>query len=81
MEILSEVVIPLSQLPVGKRAVIKNHDEGDLKLVLMEMGCVPGEQVWVEIVAPMGDPLAIQIAGYYLSIRRKDADKIWVVLQ
>jgi len=44
----------------------------------MEMGCVPGEEVWVEMIAPMGDPMAIQIAGYHLSIRKKDAEKIWV---
>jgi ferrous iron transport protein A len=44
----------------------------------MEMGCVPGEPVWVEMIAPMGDPMAINIAGYYLSIRKKEADKIWV---
>ena len=44
------------------------------------MGCVPGEAIWVEMIAPLGDPMAIQIAGYYLSIRKKDADKIWVEL-
>lgn len=45
------------------------------------MGCIPGESVWIEMIAPMGDPLAIQIAGYYLSIRKQDADKIMVSLQ
>jgi ferrous iron transport protein A len=71
----------LSQLPKGIRAIIKSHDEGDFQLTLMEMGCVPGEAVWIEMIAPMGDPLAIQIAGYHLSIRKKDADKIWVVTE
>lgn len=79
MDLDKKGAVPLSQLAVGKRALIHNHDEGDIKLTLMEMGCVPGEEVWVEIVAPLGDPLAIQIAGYYLSIRRKDAEKIWVI--
>lgn len=68
----------LSKLPSGRRAVIKNHEESDFQLTLMEMGCVPGEPVWVEMIAPMGDPMAIQIAGYYLSIRKIDADRIWV---
>ncbi len=72
------VVVRLSQLPSGKKAVIKSHDESDFELTLLEMGCVPGEPVWVQMVAPMGDPIAIQIAGYQLSLRRKDADKIWV---
>ena len=72
--------VQLSRLPRGTRAVIKSHDESDFQLTLMEMGCIPGEPVWVEMIAPMGDPMAIQIAGYYLSIRKKDADRIWVVV-
>lgn len=71
--------VRLSELPAGKKAVIKHHDESDLQLTLMEMGCIPGEPVCIEMVAPLGDPLAIQIAGYYLSIRKKDADRIWVI--
>jgi ferrous iron transport protein A len=80
-EIAAEPVMRLSQLPSGTRALIKSHDESDLQLMLMEMGCVPGEPVWVEMIAPFGDPMAINIAGYYLSIRKKDADKIWVAYE
>ena len=79
MSVIEEHVVRLSQLPTGKRAVIQKHEDSDFQLTLMEMGCIPGEPVWVEMIAPMGDPLAIQIAGYYLSIRKKDADNIWVV--
>jgi ferrous iron transport protein A len=79
MQVAEEKIIRLSQLPAGTKAVIKEHEESDFQLTLMEMGCIPGEPVWIEMVAPLGDPLAIQIAGYYLSIRKKDADKIWVV--
>jgi ferrous iron transport protein A len=74
----NEIVVRLSELPAGKRAKISSHDESDFQLTLMEMGCVPGEPVWLEMIAPMGDPLAINIAGYYLSIRKNEADKIWV---
>jgi ferrous iron transport protein A len=76
-----ENVLRLSQLPPGTRAVIKSHEESDFQLTLMEMGCIPGEPVWVEMIAPLGDPMAIQIAGYYLSIRKKEADKILVSLK
>lgn len=69
----------LSQLPAGTRAVIDKHEDTDFRLTLMEMGCVPGEPVWVEMIAPLGDPLAISIAGYYLSIRKKEAENIWVL--
>ncbi len=81
MNVSEENALRLSQLPPGTRAIIKSHDESDFQLTLMEMGCIPGEPVWVEMIAPMGDPMAIQIAGYYLSIRKQDADKIWVTLQ
>ena len=80
MNVLEENTVRLSQLPTGKRAVIKTHEQSDFQLTLMEMGCVPGEPVWVEMIAPLGDPLAIQIAGYYLSIRKQDAEKILVTL-
>jgi len=70
--------VRLSELRPGIRATIKSHEESDFQLTLMEMGCIPGEPVLVEMIAPLGDPMAIQIAGYYLSIRKQDADKIWV---
>jgi ferrous iron transport protein A len=72
--------IQLSKLPAGKRAIIASHVETDFRLTLMEMGCVPGEPVMVQMIAPLGDPIAIQIAGYNLSIRKKDADNILVTI-
>jgi len=70
--------VQLSRLKAGKQAVIRRHEDTDFRLTLMEMGCIPGEPVWVKMLAPLGDPMAISIAGYYLSIRKKDADNIWV---
>ncbi len=81
MSVVDEQLIKLSDLPKGKKAVIKRHDESDFQLTLMEMGCIPGEPVWIEMVAPMGDPVAIRIAGYHLSLRKKDAESIWVALE
>ncbi len=71
-------IVQLSKLKAGISAVIKEHADTDFRLTLMEMGCIPGEPVEVEMIAPMGDPMAISIAGYYLSIRKKDADNIFV---
>jgi ferrous iron transport protein A len=68
----------LSRLKAGKRAVIKSHEDTDFRLTLMEMGCIPGEPVLVRMLAPLGDPMAISIAGYHLSIRKQDAENIWV---
>lgn len=70
--------IRLSELRKGVAAVITKHEETDLQVTLMEMGCIPGEPVKIEMIAPLGDPMAIRIAGYYLSIRKEDAEKIWV---
>lgn len=80
MDIAANSDIRLSELKKGQKALIKHHEETEFQLTLMEMGCVPGEPVWIEMVAPMGDPIAIQIAGYYLSIRKEDAKSIWVTV-
>lgn len=72
--------IRLTELKKGQKAMIQHHDETEFRLMLMEMGCVPGEAVWIEMVAPMGDPIAIQVAGYVLSLRKEDASSIWVSL-
>lgn len=80
MSVLEQAEIRLSKLPAGKKAIISSHKETDFQLTLMEMGCVPGEPVHVQMIAPLGDPIAIQIAGYSLSIRKKDADNILVTL-
>ena len=50
----------------------------DLFLKLMEMGCVPGETVKIEQVAPLGDPISISVAGYNLSLRISEASAIVV---
>lgn len=78
MDTVGARIIRLSELKKGQKALVKHHEETDFRLTLMEMGCVPGQPVQVEMVAPMGDPIAIQIAGYYLSIRKEDAGNIWV---
>lgn len=70
--------VQLSRLKAGKRAVIRSHEDTDFRLTLLEMGCIPGEPVFVRMLAPLGDPMAISIAGYQLSIRKQDAEHIWV---
>ncbi|HZF66198.1 MAG TPA: FeoA family protein [Flavisolibacter sp.] len=66
----------LSDLKPGERATIKSFVSSELELKLMEMGCLPGETVVVEQVAPLGDPISIRIAGYSLSLRLNEADQI-----
>ncbi|WP_204743264.1 FeoA family protein [Pseudocnuella soli] len=66
----------LSKLRQGQRGKIKGFASSDLELKLMEMGCIPGEWVVVEQVAPLGDPISIRVAGYSLSLRLNEADQI-----
>jgi ferrous iron transport protein A len=42
------------------------------------MGCVPGEIILVEQIAPLGDPISVNIAGYHLSLRINEAEHILV---
>ncbi len=68
----------LSDLKSGTRGRIIAFENPDLELKLMEMGCLPGEMVLVEQVAPMGGPMNIRISGYMLSLRKDEAIHIEV---
>jgi ferrous iron transport protein A len=68
----------LSEIPVGETVLIKSFENNDIFLKLMEMGCVPGEIIRVEQVAPLGDPIAISVSGYSLSLRLNEAQNIFV---
>jgi ferrous iron transport protein A len=68
----------LSELAAGKTALIKHFEDDDIFLKLMEMGCVPGEKILVDQIAPLGDPISVLVAGYTLSLRLNEAEKIWV---
>ncbi|MCK9404382.1 MAG: ferrous iron transport protein A [Chitinophagaceae bacterium] len=71
-------MIRLSELKVGQNAVIHSFEKDDIFIKLMEMGCVPGEHVRVEQVAPLGDPISISVSGYRLSLRLNEANSIFV---
>lgn len=70
---------PLSQLGRGCTAIIHSFRNHAISLKLMEMGCLPGESVTVEKTAPLGDPISIKVAGYVLSLRKKEAEAVLVV--
>lgn len=68
----------LSELTTGSMARIHSFEKNDVFLKLMEMGCVPGEIIKVEKIAPLGDPISIAVAGYSLSLRLDEAENIFV---
>lgn len=67
----------MDDLQIGESGTIdKVGGEGPLRLRFLDMGLIPGTKVLLQKVAPMGDPIQIQVRGYELTIRREDARKI-----
>lgn len=68
----------LSEIKCGKTVRINSFVKNDIFLKLMEMGCLPGELIFIEKIAPLGDPISIKVAGYVLSLRLNEAETILV---
>ena len=69
----------LRQVKVGETVtVVMLHGEGAVKRRIMDMGITKGVQVYVRKVAPLGDPVEVNVRGYELSIRKNDAEMIEV---
>ncbi len=75
------MIARLSDLKPGQEGIIKEFQDNDIFLKLMEMGCVPGERILLEQVAPLGDPISVSVAGYHLSLRLNEAAHILVELK
>ena len=73
--------IPLSHLGPGQyAAIVRVGGNGQVRRRYLEMGFVHGEVVYVERVAPLGDPVEYRLKGYHISLRRADAQNILVEL-
>jgi ferrous iron transport protein A len=70
----------IADLKRGETAIIKQFDEIDVPLKLLEMGCLPGNRVTMMQSAPFKDPIYLDINGTHLAIRRETAVKIRVEL-
>ena len=67
----------LKELQIGKSAVIKSvGSHGALRQHFLDMGMIPGVEITVVKLAPMGDPMEVQIHGYELTLRLEEADQI-----
>ena len=58
--------------------VVKLHGTGAIKRRIMDMGLTKGTPVHIRKVAPLGDPVEINVRGYELSLRKADAEKVAV---
>jgi ferrous iron transport protein A len=69
----------LAELAVGQSARVATVEGIDeISIRLMEMGLVPGTDLRVLGVAPLGDPLEIEIRGYRLSVRKSEAARVTI---
>ncbi|MCD8147964.1 MAG: ferrous iron transport protein A [Clostridiales bacterium] len=69
----------LRDVPVGATAkVVKLHGEGATRRRIMDMGVTKGVEVYIRKVAPLGDPVEVNVRGYELSIRKEDTQMIEV---
>jgi len=69
----------LKDVKVGETTkVIKLHGQGATKRRIMDMGLTKGTEVYMRKVAPLGDPIELNVRGYELSIRKEDAANIEV---
>ncbi len=64
---------------IGETVKVKRlHGEGAVKRRIMDMGITKGIEVFVRKVAPLGDPIEVNVRGYELSLRKADAEMIEV---
>ena len=70
----------LSEVTVGTKVKIKSFATNEIVIKLMEMGCLPEEDITVWKKAPFGDPIYLLVAGYSLSLRKDEAEQINVEL-
>ena len=69
----------LREAKVGETLkVVKLHGEGAVKRRIMDMGLTKGVEVYIRKVAPLGDPVEINVRGYELSLRKADAAMVEV---
>jgi ferrous iron transport protein A len=70
----------LREIKVGQTTtVVKLHGEGAVRRRIMDMGITKGVEIYVRKVAPLGDPIEINVRGYELSLRKADAEMVEVL--
>jgi ferrous iron transport protein A len=68
----------LAQLLKGESATISSFSDDVLALKLIEMGCIPGEKITLQHVAPLGCPYAFEVNGTLVSIRKSEAQFVLI---
>ena len=67
----------LKDVHVGETVkVVKLHGIGAVKRRIMDMGITRGAEIYVRKVAPLGDPVEVNVRGYELTVRKADAEMV-----
>lgn len=71
--------VKLKELQAAESGIVKSIGvSGPVRRRLMDMGITPGAKVVMRKVAPLGDPIEINVRGYELTLRKSEADQITV---
>jgi ferrous iron transport protein A len=68
----------LAHLKKGEKAIILSISDAELENKLLEMGCLPGEEIELERISPFGDPLMYFVSGYRLALRKSESNSILI---
>ena len=72
----------LKDVRVGRVAVVtKVNGAGPVRRKIMDMGITKGTEIYVQKVAPLGDPMELIVRGYSLTLRKADAEKIDIAIK
>ncbi|MEC7264810.1 MAG: FeoA family protein [Bacteroidota bacterium] len=66
----------VADLTQGQKGIIKDFEEHVLPIKLLELGCLPGNSIELIQVAPLNDPIYINLSGSHIAIRRSLAELI-----
>lgn len=70
----------LKEAKVGQTVtVVKLHGEGAVRRRIMDMGITKGVEIYIRKVAPLGDPIEINVRGYELSLRKADGEMVEII--
>lgn len=75
------MAILLSHLKIGEKAIIIDVNIEQIPLKLLEMGCLPGNEIQLLQIAPFGDPLYFNINDSHVAIRKETAAEITIHIE
>lgn len=75
------MVTTVANLKRGQKGIIKDFNADVLPIKLLELGCLPGNEVELLHVAPLKDPIYINVNGSHIAIRRSVAQQIELIIE